>query len=87
MAKPKKEKNLVATSFRLPESDLALIKEAAAEMGMSPSAFIRMAAVGMVYATREVKVTTLAMQIAHAIEPLMTDAYSKKDLDPKAKTK
>jgi hypothetical protein len=69
----------------LPESDLALIKEAAAEMGMGTSAFIRMAAVGMVYATREVKVTTVAMQIAKAIEPIMTAEYSKRDSDPEAK--
>ena len=85
MARPRKEETLTQTSFRLSESELALIKEAAAEMGMGTSAFIRMAVVGMVYATREVKVSTFAMQIAHAIEPLMTAEYSKRDSDPKAK--
>jgi len=85
MARPRKEETLTQTSFRLPESDLALIKEAAAEMGIATSAFIRMAAVGMVYATREVKVTTVAMQIAKAIEPIMTAEYSKRDSDPEAK--
>jgi sporulation-control protein spo0M len=85
MARPRKEETLTQTSFRLPESDLALIKEAAAEMGMGTSAFIRMAAIGMVYATNQVKVTTFAMQIAQAIEPLMTAEYSKRDPDSKPK--
>jgi hypothetical protein len=85
MARPRKEETLTQTSFRLSESDLALVKEAATEKGMGTSAFIRMAAVGMVYATTEVKVTTVAMQIAKAIEPIMTTEYSKRDSDPKAK--
>ena len=85
MARPRKEETLTQTSFRLPDADLALIKEAAAEMGIATSAFIRMAAVGMVYATREVKVTTVAIQIAKAIEPIMIAEYSKRDSEPEAK--
>jgi hypothetical protein len=85
MARPRKQETLIQTSFRLSEADLALVKDAAAEMGMATSAFIRMAAIGMVYATREVKVTTFAMQIAQAIEPLVTAEYSKRDPDSKPK--
>ena len=44
MARPRKNETLIQTSFRLYESELTLIKEAAAEMDISTSAFIRMSA-------------------------------------------
>jgi hypothetical protein len=45
MARPRSKKTLIRTSFRLAESELLAIQEAADAWGVSPSHFIRMSAV------------------------------------------
>ena len=85
MARPRKKETLIQTSFRLPASDLARIQEAADEMGMGTSEFIRMA---VVYAARDPKVDALGMQIAQMANVLMAGCQpiSRKAPEPRQRT-
>ena len=47
MARPRNQKTLIRTSFRLAESELLAIQDAADTLGISPSHFIRISAVSM----------------------------------------
>jgi len=64
MARPRNQKTLIQTSFRLAESELLAIQNAADAWGVSPSYFIRMSAVSTATANVGKQVATLRGFIA-----------------------